>query len=135
MRTLDFVKIVKLRWKIDKDTTSSGQLVSTIGTCFHTPRGMCAYGEHSPFPKRIIEMHLYAPSLIHSAYNSLSQIASRSHSPLVQAETYPDVSLLSCHFVLSSLTSCGPIIWLVSYSVEVLDREFNTEWIREGACK
>ena len=31
-----------------------------------------------------------------SELNSLSQIASRSHSPLVQAETYPDDSLLSC---------------------------------------
>ena len=99
------------------------------------PSGMCAYREHSPSPRRIIKKHLHAPSLIHSVLNSLYQIASRSHPPLVQPETYPDDSLLSCHFLWSPFTSCGPIIWLVSYSVEVWDREFNTEWIREDACK
>ena len=99
------------------------------------PSGMCTYGERNPSLRRIIEMHLHAPSLIHSVLNSLSQIASCSHWLLVQAKTYPDDSLLSCRFVLSPLTSCDPFRWLVSYSVEVWDREFSTEWIREGACK
>ena len=83
------------------------------------PSGMCAYGENSPSPRKIIEIHLNAPFLIHSVLKSISQIASRRHSLLEQAEIYSDDSLLSCHFVLSSLTSCGPITWLVSYSVEV----------------
>ena len=40
------------------------------------------------------------PSLFYSVLNSQSQIASRCHSPIqiVQAETYPDDCLLSCHF-------------------------------------
>ena len=50
------------------------------------PSGMCAFGEYSPSPRRIIKMHLHAPFLIHSAFNFLYQIASRSHLPLVQAE-------------------------------------------------
>ena len=94
------------------------------------PSGICAYGEHSPSLRRIIEMHLRAPSLIHSMLNSLSQTSTEYETSHTRSKvTRRNGSSGDYRLGISDCTSSE---WL---RLAIWDREFNTGWIREGACK